>query len=108
MATPGQLWFLREKLRINPPQGCTKKQAGKLIAIGKERQAAGLCSYEQVAWLDKFGINGRQLPVAVGKEIAAVYRASAAVPSERQMPPKHVVDGIIARMSANAQQGVAD
>lgn len=106
-ATPAQLKILRDELFMDVPPNCSKRQAKKLIEIGDARARAGLCDYRQVRWLDRFGINGRMLPVAVGKEIAELYRQSGPA-GERQMPPKHVIDGVIARMTANAQEGVAD
>lgn len=106
-ATPGQLWFLREKLHMQPPENCTKRQAGKLIAIGKEREAAGLCNYDQVAWFDKFGVNARNFTTAAVDQLREAYRSSGP-PGQRSLPAKAEIDRIIARVSANQQQGVAD
>lgn len=106
-ATPAQLKILRDELFMDIPPNCSKRQARKLIEIGDARARAGLCDYRQVRWLDRFGINGRMLPVSVGKEIAEAYKASGPA-GERQMPPKADIDRIIARASVSAQQGAAE
>lgn len=106
-ATPAQLKILRDELFMEVPPNCSKKQAKKLIEIGDARARAGLCNYKQVRWLDRFGINGRNLSEAAGRAIAEAFRASGPEGS-RQMPPKAEIDRIIGRESSKAQEGVAD
>jgi superfamily II DNA or RNA helicase len=104
-ATPVQLKILRDELFMDIPPNCSKRQARKLIDIGDARARAGLCNYRQIRWLDRFGINGRAMPAAVGARIAEAYRASGQA-GERQMPPRAIIDAIIGG-NANASGGAA-
>jgi hypothetical protein len=106
-ATPEQLRILRDELYFDIPPNCSKKQAKKLIEIGDARIKAGLCNYRQIRWLDRFGINGRQLPENIGRAIAEAYKASGPE-GARQMPPRQEIERIIGQTSAKAQEGVAD
>ena len=101
-ATPAQLKIIRDELFMDVPANCSKAQAKKLIEIGDARSRAGLCNYKQIRWLDGFGINGRNLPESVGREIAEAFRTSGPI-GERQMPPKATIDGIIARATTKEQ-----
>lgn len=99
-ATPAQLKIIRDELFMDVPPNCSKKQAKKLIEIGDARARAGLLNYKQIRWLDRFGINGRQMSVATGTAIADAYKANG-----KAMPARAEIDRIIA--GASAQQGVA-
>lgn len=99
MATRGQLWKLRD-LGIEAPENCSKRQAGKLIGVGMGREKSGLCSYKQIAWLGKFGINGRSMAVSVGKDIADAYRANG-----RVMPGPDVIASIVGQGRAVGSEG---
>jgi superfamily II DNA or RNA helicase len=90
VASPKMKGYLRSAFGIEPPRDCTTKQARLLIAAAKKREQQGLCNYRQVAWLDRFGIDGRKLPRSVGAEIAAEY-----VTNGRRMPGPAVISRII-------------
>lgn len=89
LASEKQIRYLR-RLEIDVPENCTGRQANKLIGAAKMREEQGLCSYKQVKWLARFGINGARMYEATGKKIADAYRVNG-----RVMPAADVIDRII-------------
>lgn len=106
-ATAAQIAIIRDEHGMDVPANCSRRQAKKLIEIGDARARAGLCNYRQVRWFDAFGVNARNMSTAVVNELREYYRQSGPA-GARSLPPKAEIDSIVDRLSANAQQGVAD
>jgi len=71
MATEGQLSALRESgVEDRDLEGLTKRGAGKLLDVIRDRRKRGLCSYKQLRQLQRFGVTETEITVA---------RASAAI-----------------------------
>jgi superfamily II DNA or RNA helicase len=102
-ATREQLKILRDELYMEIPPNCSRAQAQRLIQIGDQRARAGLLNYRQIRWLDKFGINGRDMTVTTGKAIADAFIANG-----KLMPDRATVNRIIAGAQREALAGVAD
>jgi superfamily II DNA or RNA helicase len=99
LATKGQRGLLNF-YGIDPPENLTKRQAGKLIGAEKMREATGLCNYRQVKWLAQFGLDGRRMYKATGKEIAEAFRANGKI-----MPARADIEAIIRRPRTVGAEG---
>jgi hypothetical protein len=83
----------RERVRaaIEARREISRRNGTNWVSPDVEKPVLWMCSHKQVAWLARFGVDGRNMPEAVGRAIADAYRANG-----RTMPAPHAVDEIVA------------
>lgn len=99
IATEGQLRFLGEA-GVTVPKGCTKEQAGKLIANIKVRQARGLASFKQLRTLARYGVTD----INIGKGKAHQLIDAIAANSWKAIPREQVA-AILGRQRTAGEEG---
>ncbi|HVQ52913.1 MAG TPA: DEAD/DEAH box helicase [Mycobacterium sp.] len=92
LATQKMVNLLRYRHGIDVPDQCTKRQFRLLMGQAAQRAAQGLCNFKQIKWLQRFGIDARRMPEAVGREIATAYRANGKI-----MPHVATIEAIVSR-----------
>ena len=85
---------------VTIPPGLTKQQASKLIGTCFKRRELGLCTFKQVATLERVGIPAINLSFAKAKEMM-----DAVVKSGWNRPPADVCERIIGRERMVGEDG---